>query len=139
MALISGSNHDFGLRAAVYTEMLILDQDLYDEIASESERFVEYIETEAIKQEQLVRAAMGNLHRFAKLAKLGTLNDLNKSGPLKKKDQGLAQGMMSDLRNVFVGKPVAATKAQPNKNKARVAIEPMDDDGRDDDGHTINV
>lgn len=138
MALISESNHDFGLRAAVYTEMLILDHDLYEEIASESERFVEYIETEAIKQEQLVRAAMGNLHRFAKLAKLGTMNDLNKTGPLKK-DQGLAQGMMNDLRNAFGGKPVKATKAQPNKNKARVAIEPMDEDGRDDDGQTINV
>lgn len=34
-------------------QVLFLEKDIYHEIAAESERFAEYVETEAIKQEQV--------------------------------------------------------------------------------------
>lgn len=50
---------------------------VYEEIALDSERFAEYVETEAIKQEQIVRTATANLHRFAKLGRIQSHDDLN--------------------------------------------------------------
>jgi hypothetical protein len=77
VALVAGSSHEFSVRAAVYAEILYLDRVAFEEISGESPRLVELVETAAIRQEQLVRAAMTNLDRFPKLSKISVFQQQN--------------------------------------------------------------
>ncbi len=70
VALTTDGNHDFNVRAAVYSEVLSLPREAYEDLSSESEKFMELVEMEAIKQEQFIVKAQKNLQRLAKMNKV---------------------------------------------------------------------
>jgi hypothetical protein len=78
VALIENSTHEIHARAAVYSEVLYLEREGYNELCDDvdSEKFRELVETEAIKVEQMIMRAKKNISRFAKLTRMGS----NKGG-----------------------------------------------------------
>jgi len=71
VALTTDSNHDFNVRAAVYSEVLSLPREAYEDLSAESEKFMELVEMEAIKQEQFIVKAQKNMQRLAKMNRMG--------------------------------------------------------------------
>jgi CRP-like cAMP-binding protein len=82
VAVTGNSNHEFGLRACTYCELLSLESGTYEELAEESVRFGELVSNEAIRQENLVRRAITNLTRFTKLTKV-SVYDQKRSGHVR--------------------------------------------------------
>lgn len=71
VALTTDGNHDFNVRAAVYSEVLSLPREAYEDLSTESEKFMELVEMEAIKQEQFIVKAQKNMQRLAKMNRVG--------------------------------------------------------------------
>jgi len=71
VALTTDGNHDFNVRAAVYSEVLSLPREAYEDLSAESEKFMELVEMEAIKQEQFIVKAQKNMQRLAKMNRVG--------------------------------------------------------------------
>eukprot|EP00624_Nannochloropsis_granulata_P002708 evm.model.NODE_235_length_25475_cov_36.991245.10 len=71
VALTTDGNHDFNVRAAVYSEVLSLPREAYEDLSAESEKFMELVEMEAIKQEQFIVKAQKNMQRLAKMNRMG--------------------------------------------------------------------
>lgn len=69
IALTTDGCHDFNVRAAVYSEVLSLNREAYDDLSAESEKFMELVEMEAIKQEQFLVKAQKNLKHFATMGR----------------------------------------------------------------------
>ena len=46
MALTNSASHEFSVRAEVYAEVLYLTREAYDDLASESDKFMELVEME---------------------------------------------------------------------------------------------
>jgi len=80
VALTTDGNHDFNVRAAVYSEVLSLPREAYEDLSAESEKFMELVETEAIKQEQFIVKAQKNLQRLAKMKRMGATTNTGGGG-----------------------------------------------------------
>lgn len=61
--------------------MLSLNREAYEALAAESEKFMELVEMEAIKQEQFIVKAQKNLKRLAKMVGLATGGGGGKAAP----------------------------------------------------------
>jgi CRP-like cAMP-binding protein len=99
VALTNNASHEFSVRAAVYSELLTLDRESYEELAGGNDKFAELVEMEvgllgsrdshhthlirlsgvlfawypqAIKQEQTTVRAQKVLREYAELTRVGT-------------------------------------------------------------------
>jgi CRP-like cAMP-binding protein len=73
MALTMNGTQISNVRAVVYSEVLQLDAESYDELAKQSEKFVEIVEREAIKEEAMISKAAKNISRFGnKLSRMAS-------------------------------------------------------------------
>ena len=121
VALTTDGNHDFNVRAAVYSEVLSLTREAYDDLANESEKFMELVEREAIKQEQFIVKAQKNLKRFAKMARFVGANGDEQDDDHGDETDGRRKGMtisskhkvrvMANVVNMF--KKGSSGKVQP--------------------------
>lgn len=136
VALTANQPHEFSARAVVYSEMLYLEKEVYEELSKESEKFQELIEMEAIKQENLISRAKKNLARSQKLGRMGdetgTVSPMHGEGRTHK--QALRSKMMAVGRLKLMLSNRAAEKAAPPPAKASTSKVVPEEDDEDEAG-----
>ena len=136
IALTTDGCHDFNVRAAVYSEVLTLNREAYDDLSEESEKFIELVEMEAIKQEQFIVKAQKNLKHFATIGRANSskkfsgkdLVDGRTSLPASAAKVAAATGVVQMFRRASV----KIAKIIPTVGKA-----PEDDDDEDSDDGAV--
>ena len=70
-ALTDDDKHHANVRAVVYSELLLLETQSYRRLAQNSEKFLEMVENEAIKEASMITKAEKNINKFSKVFKMG--------------------------------------------------------------------
>ena len=141
IALTTDGCHDFNVRAAVYSEVLSLNREAYDDLSAESEKFMELVEMEAIKQEQFIVKAQKNIKHFANIGRANSskkfsakdLVDGRTSLAASAQRVASASGVVEMFRRASIRTP----KITPTVSKPKELDGDSDDDDDDDDDDEV--
>jgi len=97
-ALTNGQPHDINCRAVVYSEVLHLEASTYFDLADQSSKLSDMVETEAIKQDGTIQRSKKNLSKFSKLNK--GQKDMDESPPATTRRKSSGTRKLELMQNV---------------------------------------